>query len=84
MAASDAKLFLYDTATVSQFAEVESEGLDVFFPESVRGWSDVLDCRIPPYTERTLEELCEYAFEVRKFYVLVTEDQVTSSAPVAD
>jgi len=74
--AATPKLYLYDTASCQQFAEVEAQGLDVFFPDSVRGWADVLDCRIPPYDSRTLEENCEYATHVRKFYILVAQSQI--------
>lgn len=79
--AHDRKLYLYETETCSQSGEAEQEGLDVFFPPHVDGWPDVLDCRIPPYTERSLEENCEYASHVRKYYILVTEAQVKKSTP---
>lgn len=76
MSTAATKLYLYETRTCRQFAEVEADGLDVFFPQSVRGWPDVLDCRIAPYDDRTLEENCEYAAHVRKFYILIREDQL--------
>lgn len=79
--ASDGKLYLYETSTAAKFAEVESQGLDVFFPDEVRGWADVLDCRIAPYDGKSIEENCEYAIHVRKFYILVTEQQVEQSTP---
>ena len=82
--ATDAKLYLYETDTCAQYAEVEQEGLDVFFPPEVGGWSDVLDCRIAPYTEQSLEENCHYASHVRKFYILVTHEQVEQSTPPKD
>lgn len=72
------ELYLYDTATASQSHQVEQRGLDVFFPHGI-SWSEVLDCRITPYTEKSLEENCEYASQVRKSFILVTEDQVASA-----
>lgn len=80
--ASSGKLYLYDTTTGAQFGTADQDGLDVFFPVGVRGWADVLDCRISPYTEQSLEENCEYAVGVRKFFILVTEQQVEASRPV--
>jgi hypothetical protein len=79
--AGSGKLYLYETESCTRFAEVESQGLDVFFPHSVHGWSEVLDCRIAPYDSQSLEENCEYAEHVRKLYILVTESQVAQSTP---
>lgn len=79
--AGSGKLYLYETESCTRFAEVESEGLDVFFPSAVNGWTDVLDCRISPYDSQSLEENCDYAQHVRKFYILVTESQVAQSTP---
>lgn len=77
--AKNGKLLLFETQTCEKFAEVESEGLDVFFPTAVRGWSDVLDCRIAPYDARSIEENCEFALGCRKFYILVHASQVTET-----
>ena len=79
--ATTGTLYLYETSSGEQYAEVEQDGLDVYFPSEVRGWSDVLDCRIPPYDGKSIEENCEYAIHVRKFYILVTEAQVEQSTP---
>jgi hypothetical protein len=41
------------------------------FPEFVDDWTDVLDCRSKPYTDRDIETNCELARGVRKAYILV-------------
>lgn len=81
MAEKSAKLFLYSTADGSRHAEVQAAGLDVYFPPDVRGWSDVLDCRIPPYDSQSIEKNCEFATHVRKYYILVTDKQVALQTP---
>lgn len=78
------QLYLFETQRCTQVGEVEVDGLDVYFPPEVRGWAEVLDCRIPPYTDQTLEENCEYALGVRKFYILVSDAQLPATAPSAD
>lgn len=83
MSSSNAALLLFDTTSTDQVAEVEQEGLDVFFPPGIT-WSDVLDCRIPPYDDRSVEENCEYALHVRKWYILVTAENVSRSTPQLD
>jgi len=83
MANSSEQLYLFDTTTDEQIAEVESEGLDVFFPSGI-GWTQVLDCRIPPYTEKSIEENCHIAEHVRKEYILVTDDQIRDETPPGD
>lgn len=70
---SQGDLKLVEVENGAEF-EVEVEGLDVFFPDHVDGWSDVLDCRIPPYTEQTLDEIRDFASHVRKTFVLVKAD----------
>ena len=55
---------------------------DMVFPEPVRGWSDVLDCRHTPYTEKTLAELRHFAHHVNKLYILVPEALLTSDEPL--
>lgn len=81
MADTTKKLYLYETRHCSRHAQVEVEGLDVFFPDDVDNWTDVLDCRIKPYTEHSLQENCEYAVGVRKKFILVTDAQVAQEAP---
>lgn len=76
--------YLYESETHSRVAEVESEGLDLFFPEFVDGWTDVLDCRIEPYTSNTIEENCHIAEHVRKPYILVSPNQAEAEEPIAD
>lgn len=75
------KLYLYETQTCTQHGHAEFVGLDVFFPPTVAGWTDVLDCREEPYTERSLEENCAYALHVRKKYILVSASQVAQQTP---
>lgn len=49
---------------------------DINFPEHVRGWSDVLDCRHTPYHDKPVEELRAFARHVHKFYILVTDGHI--------
>lgn len=76
-------LLLFDTHTTAEVASVDQQGLDVFFPPEIT-WSDVLDCRIPPYDDRSVEENCAYAVGVRKAYILVTAENVSRSTPQLD
>ncbi len=76
--------FLYESESHRQVAEVESEGLDLFFPDFVDGWTDVLDCRITPYTSNTIEENCHIAEHVRKPYILVTRAQAVVADPIGE
>jgi len=73
MSDSSDKLALYSVETGSKSADVTSSGLDVFFPDFVRGWSDVLDCRPEPYNEKTIEENIDFAEHVHKKFILVAE-----------
>lgn len=76
--------FLYDSETHDRVAEVDSEGLDLFFPEFVDGWTDVLDCRIAPYSSKSIEENCDFAEHVRKPYILVSPNQAEAEKPIGD
>jgi hypothetical protein len=60
--------------------EVQGEKGDITFPEQVRGWGDVLDCRHAPYTNKRPEELLRYAKHVHKFFILVYEDKLPTPA----
>lgn len=73
-------LYLYETSSVAQAFSVEQDGLDVLFPRGI-GWTDVLDCRIAPYTGQSIEANCDFAIHVRKRYILVTGEQVANSTP---
>lgn len=75
MSKAGQKLFLFETAAVQDMGMVESSGLDVHFPPHIR-WSDVLDCRIEPFSSRTISDNCLFASGVHKAYILVTETQV--------
>jgi hypothetical protein len=78
---ASSKLYLYDTEDCSQFGEASGRGGDVTFPGAVRGWTDVLDCRVEPYVEKSLSDNCEIAHHVRKKYILVSEDQISQQHP---
>lgn len=75
------KLFLYDTEDCSRFCEVSGRGSDVTFPHTVHAWTDVLDCRHEPYTDKSLAENCDLALHVRKKYILVGEAQISKENP---
>lgn len=81
MSSSNTPLYLYtaisehDSDTPEKFGEAEVEGLDVYFPDGVDGWTDVLDCRVEPYTEKTLLENSIFAYHVHKKFILVAASQ---------
>lgn len=75
------KLFVYEVTTASRFGEATADGLDIYFPDGVRGWADVLDCRPEPYKDQSLEENCHLAEHVHKKYILVSEAQLAEQAP---
>ena len=79
MSSTSKKLFLFDSASGQEVAEAKSNGLDVEFPAGIR-WSDVLDCRIEPYTSRTLEENVAFAAGVHKAFILVKESQKSTAS----
>ena len=74
-------LYLYDVETQERFGTAEVIGSDVYFPDGVRGWSDVLDCRHPPYTEKSIAENCHFAEHVHKMYIVVTPEQLAEQTP---
>jgi len=78
MSKADQTLFLYDTSSFQEYAQAQSSGLDVTFPPRIT-WSDVLDCRIAPYTERSIDENCTFALGVHKAYILISAAQVEPS-----
>lgn len=75
------KLFLYHADDCARFAEVGGAGMDLVFPPNVRDWTDVLDCRVEPYIEKSLAENCDIAHHVRKRYILVSDEQVSKEHP---
>ncbi|MEC9441197.1 MAG: hypothetical protein VYE40_08860 [Myxococcota bacterium] len=81
MANSDTQLFLYDTKTAQRDSEVEIVNGEPYFPEHVRGWSDVLDCRHPPYTEKSIEDNCHFADHVHKPFILVNASDLAKQTP---
>jgi len=74
--------FLIHTEEGTQIGPLSGSKGDMEFPEEVRGWSDVLDCRHTPYTEKTLAELRHFAHHVNKTYILVPEAILTSDEPL--
>lgn len=83
MTSDNSDLFLYTSKTGEQFASVTATPMDVKFPPGIR-WTDVLDCRISPFTTQPLEEVCEFAQHVNKPYILVTGTQITDSTPLKE
>jgi hypothetical protein len=75
------KLYLYTTEDCARFGEARGRGGDVEFPPGVHDWTDVLDCRHAPYTDKSLAENCEIAHHVRKHYILVGEEQISKETP---
>lgn len=80
---ADETLLLYTTEDCARFTDVQGRGGDVEFPDPVRSWTDVLDCRVEPYTDNSLAENCRLAHHVRKKYILVTQSQVSREDPTA-
>lgn len=74
-------LYIYNARTAQQSGTAQSTGLDVFFPPSIAGWTDVLDCREEPYTERSIAENCAFALHVNKKFILVAESQIKQENP---
>lgn len=74
-------LHLFDAHTTEDLGQVESTGLDVYFPPQVGGWADVLDCREKPYTEQSIAENCSFALHVHKKYILVEASQIAQENP---
>ncbi|MBH25622.1 MAG: hypothetical protein CMH57_14460 [Myxococcales bacterium] len=76
--AGSGSLFIIDVDTGEQLGPIQGDKGDVSFPERVRGWSDVLDCRHEPYQEMPLPTLRHYAHHVHKFFLLVDEGYIAS------
>ncbi len=74
------RLFLIDTDTCKRAGEATLAGQDVAFPEFVDGWTDVMDCRHPPYTDHSIEHNCKLADHVRKPFILVADSQIDDDA----
>lgn len=82
MSSSSTDLFLYtaisehDPEGPTRLDErPQVDGLDVYFPDGVDGWTDVLDCRVEPYTEKSIRENSTFAHHVHKKYILVSAAQ---------
>jgi hypothetical protein len=72
----DSKLYFVVDAQTGLRRPVAERGIDLVFPEGIRGWADVLDCRHPPFREKTLTELRQQAQGVNKPFVLIEESQL--------
>lgn len=81
---SQQSLYLFNARTAQQAGTAQSTGLDVYFPPSIAGWTDVLDCREEPYTERSIAENCAFAVHVNKKYILVAKSQIKQENPSLD
>ena len=75
----DAKLSVYDTHSKERAGSAHASGLDVSFPDGVRGWPDVLDCRVEPYRSRSIDENCAFATHVHKPFILIDESALESA-----
>ena len=71
----DPVLFIVDIDSKAK-RPVKREGIDVCFPDDIRGWAAVMDCRHEPYTELELDELIHRCHHAHKQYVLVSEEQL--------
>jgi hypothetical protein len=72
--------FLIHVEEGTEIGPLKGSKGDMEFPIEVRGWSDVLDCRHTPYTEKTLTELRYFAHHVNKSYILVPESTIETAA----
>ena len=81
---ADEKLYLYSTEDCQRYGEATVDDQDVVFPDRINGWTDVLDCRVEPYVDQSLEENCDVAVHVRKKYILIGEDQVSKEHPTGE
>ena len=77
---SDA-LFVIEVDTGETFGPITGSKGDLDFPEKVRGWSDVLDCRHKPYTDLDRDALLHFAKHVNKFFLLVPEHMAVITPP---
>jgi hypothetical protein len=68
--------FLVEVATRRKIGPVPVEKGDVLFPDEVRGWGDVLDCRHEPYTGFDFDDLLHRAEHAHKFYLLLAKSQL--------
>ena len=74
---------MIEVDTGETFGPIAGSKGDLDFPEKVRGWSDVLDCRHKPYTDLERDALLHFAKHVNKFFLLVPEHMATT-APSED
>ena len=81
MSADTDKLYLIEVSSNEHFGPLSGSKGDIVFPEKVRGWSDVLDCRHKPSTEMDRDELVHYAEHVNKFFCLVEEGALGLEEP---
>ncbi|AWV88364.1 hypothetical protein [Bradymonas sediminis] len=69
--------YLFKSEDATRAETAVGHGSDVEFPATIGGWTEVLDCRHTPYTEKSIAENCEFAQTVRKVYILVNEAQLS-------
>lgn len=68
--------FLVRIEDGQQLGPIPGSKGDLTFPEEVRGWGDVVDCRHAPYLENNLDELLHLGGSIHKRYILVFEDKL--------
>jgi len=74
--ADESKTVLVVVATGERLGSVAGSRGDLEFPEQVRGWADVLDCRHGRYLKMELDEIRHIAEHVHKHYIVLNEDQL--------
>ncbi len=70
--------YLVEVETGRNLGPISGTMGDLEFPPQVGGWTDVLDCRHDPYSGMELEELRHFAEHVRKYFVLVDGEKLSS------
>ena len=71
----DPQQVLVDVQSGETVGPVSGAKGDVSFPPSVRGWSEVLDCRTGRLAEMPLDAVRDFAAHSRKRYVLVLRSE---------
>lgn len=67
---------LIEVATGNNLGALDGTKGDLTFPDRVRGWADVLDCRHGRYLKMSLEDIRHEAEHVRKYYLVMHESQL--------
>jgi hypothetical protein len=78
---AETTFYLFNTEDCTRAGSAAGHAGDIEFPASVGGWTEVMDCRHAPYTDKSLAENCDIASHVRKKYILVDEAQLSNEHP---